>query len=259
MDRTRADTFYKRPYPGKRGAHVVLTFQAKASPNEKTRTGEERDTAMLSVRLMFPTDSADRKAVKWGDVKRRDEAAKWIDDNLGSLYSQGSLSGCVAGGGFRTHGTLMEGDGNTFRLNLGSLLQDLSLKSVSAGLQDPATDPSSSAPSDKGARTRLYIDLPGGKHVLDIREAAKGTDIDKWEKGQCFDDLQTQLKPKGSNGRVTMENRDYEGLKKRIQKSNQKKSYHTDQARCVFGNVVLCGPRGEMPDTVGSTNTIAES
>lgn len=262
MDRRRKDAFYEwQPTEAARGdAPVMLTFQAEMCPKQPTRTGAEQNTAMLSVRLMFPAHLGDRNAFGWKDVTRRDEIARWIDTRLGTLCSRGILSGCIAGGSFQSYDLLMQGRGSTFRLQLGSLLRDPDPLSVRDSPSNSANNPSASEPFGNIRKTteRIIMKLWTRNSTLRIREAAEGTDSTNWQEGQYFDDLETQLKPVPSKA-VTYDTTKYRNLKPKIQKSIDDESYRTNSARCVFGNVVVCGP--DVEETIGKpkSNTAAAS
>jgi len=213
---------------------------------------------MLSVRLLFPVLRGDRNAFGWENETRRDDAARWIDDKLGELHSQGSLSASVAN--IRTQNTLLKGKANIFRRYLGSLLRASCAGSTGDSLQDTASEPSSSGPPDKGGESRyLRMDVGGDYHTWNIREAAEGTDTDEWKADQVYDSLETLLKPLNSTGRATLNAKEYESLQRRIEERKGSNRHSTDEGRCVLGNVVLCGPRAEVASTVESSSTAAAS
>jgi hypothetical protein len=260
----RVDAFYELP-PLKRGDAVYLTYQAKPTPQPTETQGDSNlkqsqiPTSMVVPRLMFPARPGNLHAFKWGDIKRRDEAARCIDTILGSLYSQGTLSASVAGADFRTHKRLMNGDGNTLRLQLGSFLRNEKSERPSDDISNPATGPSTNRPSIPSSNhpENVLLEVGGGIFILNIREAAEHTDASEWEKDKIYPDLETQLKPLPSNRRVTVESIPFGHLEKVLQKSIETQSHITKEARCIFGNVVLCGP--DAPSTVASTSTAAAS
>ena len=214
------------------------------------------DTAMVTTRLVFPLEGT----VDWrNNMHLRNKAAKCIDTELSRLYSQGFLSGGVACRKFRAHADLMRGDGHTFRLQLGSLLRDPSLKSTSDSPPNTVTNPSTCVPTVEAGETRRPMPMGSGEgsFLLHIREAAETTNIDGWIAGTSFDYLDTQLKETRSKGRATFKPAAFANVKRDIQESIDTESYRTNSARCVFGNVVVCGP--DMESTDGSSSTAAAS
>ena len=258
----RVDAFYLVP-PARRGDTVYLTYQARPTlqPTETQRDGNfgqsQIPTSMVVPRLMFPARADNQNAFLWAGIERRDEAARCIDTMLGSLYSKGTLPACVAGAGFRTHKRLMDGDGNGLRLQLGSLLRNDKSERPSDDLSNPATGPTTnglSIPSSKHPES-VTFEVGRDTFFLGIREAAHDTDASEWKRDQIYPDLETQLKPLASNRRVTLESIPFGHFKKVVQESIESQSHITHEARCIFGNVELCGP--DAPSTIASPSTAA--
>jgi hypothetical protein len=254
----RMDAFYELAQGSKSNA-VTLTFHTMAKPQPIRTQGSlgpeqlEVHTAMIVPRLMFPARSGDLDAFGWADIGRRNEAAERIDTQLGILYSEGTLSGCVAASNFRTYRRLLNGDGNTFRRQLGTYLRKENAV--------PTSDVRSSAPTGPATLTSkvpesLTVKVGSDIITLNIWEAAKGTDSRDWKEDEYYPNLKTQLKPP-PNRKLTMESTILKTFEEEVRESIKSQSHITKEARCVFGNVVLCGL--DAPRTVATSSSAAAS
>jgi hypothetical protein len=254
----RMDAFYDLPQ-GSKGDAVTLTFHTMAIL-QPTRTqgslGPDQSqvhTAIIVPRLMFPARLEDLDAFGWADIGRRNEAAERIDTQLGILYSQGTLSGCVAAANFRTYRRLLNGDGNTFRRQLGTYLRKENAV--------PTSDVQSSAPTGPATLTSkvpesLTVKVGSDIITLNVWEAAKGTDSRDWKEDEYYPNLKKQLKPP-PNRKLTIESNILKTFEENVRESVERQSHITKEARCVFGNVVLCGP--DAPRTVATSSSAAAS
>ena len=96
---TRRDAFYVPP-ENQRFNNVILAFNTSTAFTRPTTTGTDKkseqspiETLCISARLMFPVRDGNIAEWEWWDQDRRDEAARWINTNLGELYSRGT---CLA-------------------------------------------------------------------------------------------------------------------------------------------------------------------
>ena len=256
---TRPDAYYVPPKDKRHHHKVILAFNTSIRNPEPTEHETDQnseqpqiETVLISARLMLPIKNAKLASREWWNKKRRDEAATWINTNLGTLYTEGALPGCLADRGFLTHSGLMREDGNRFRAQLRLLLQsDENLTPTSDGPADPTSGPSTSA-----SKTPRKPQITVGSDTFDlvIRQTVNTL---AWTDGQFYPDLETPLKALTKHQRYPdpLDNAQMEKYRKSIKESIESQSHITHEARCIFGDAVLCGP--DAPRTIASTSTAA--
>jgi hypothetical protein len=258
----RPDAFYVRP-EHQRFTNVIFAFNTCTAFTHPTTTGTDKkseqlpiETLFISARLMFPVRDGNIAEWEWWNQERRDEAARWINTNLSRLYSRGTLSGCMAGRNFWTQSSLMRGSGTSFRLELGTLLRG---KTLVPTRDDPLCLTSGPSTYESLTPDGALVKVGSETFPLVIREGNRDPHPSVWEDGQFYSDPDILLKPLTARQKseVTLEPDRMKGFQKSILESIKTQSHISDKIRCIFGDVVLCGP--DAPSTVATSSTTASS
>lgn len=257
----RLDAFYELPPKSTRSTvyfafHVAPPAATQPPTNGEISKATQRDipTVIISTRLIFPTRRNQPNAFLWENVHRRDEAAEWINTNLCSLYTRGLLSACVAGDGYKTLNSLMEGDGKSFRLHIGSFLRYDDFAPASDSSPDKTAGPAN--PTNETPE-RASVKVGETNSSLAIREMKADADISSWTTGDLYPKLEGPYacKPLPSNRRATVIPEQVDALREMVEQSIASQDHITNQGICCLGNVTLCGP--DAMSTIASSSTAA--